>query len=156
MDWREAESGVLGAVWELSDSGFRGTAGGDFPTAAPGSTETTPSNVPCRGGGTGFLSTLFLAELLVKPEMGIQSGSLSMENGLDLRSVLGTNPSLVGCTRAFTGLPGAFVSCARIQTSGPLTIIKPPPVSIRARWRETRCNRIICHAILIVQVQKMN
>lgn len=102
------ETGVLGTVWELSESGFRGTAGGDLSEAALGSTERTPLNVPCRGGGTGFLSMLALVELLVKPDLGTQSGSLSSENGLDLRVGLGTNPSLVGWTFAFTDAPGVL------------------------------------------------
>lgn len=106
MKWLAVESGVLGTVWELNESGFRGTAGGDLSKAALGSTERTPSDVPCRGGGTGFLSTLVLVELLARPDLGTQSGSLSTENGLDLRSVLGMNPSLDGWTLAFTGMPG--------------------------------------------------
>lgn len=81
---------------ELSDLGFRGTAGGALSVSggfASIDLDSCPSRVlPRRGGGAGFLSMLFF----VSPEAGTQSGSESAEKGLDLRFMLATSPSLGG------------------------------------------------------------
>lgn len=58
--WPEPDLDARRLGWELSESGFRGTAGGDLLTlgfVVEGSLDSDSFKVLCRGGGTGFLST---------------------------------------------------------------------------------------------------
>ena len=91
-----SDIGVRGDGCELSDTGFRGTAGGALSVSggfAPIDVGSCPFRVlPRRGGGAGFVSML----VFVSPEAGTQSGSESGEKGLDLRWMLATSPSLGG------------------------------------------------------------
>lgn len=84
------EATRLTAAWELKDNGFRGTAGGDFPATGFSPTgdctlSLAAPEVPRRGGGNGFLSARASGPFRVILELGTQSGSSSLEKGLDLR-----------------------------------------------------------------------
>lgn len=73
--------------WELSEIGFRGTAGGSLSTGdllSKDDGDSFSSKVLPRrgGGGAGFLSMVFF---LVNFKSDTHSGSESAEKGLDLR-----------------------------------------------------------------------
>jgi hypothetical protein len=77
-------------AWELKEIGFRGTAGGDFSAADLSAPRDCilfldPPDVPRRGGGSGLLSKRGSGPFSVTLGLGIQSGSSSIEKGLDLR-----------------------------------------------------------------------
>lgn len=99
-------------VCELSESGFRGTAGGEFLRFifAFEFMESAPSKVRCRGGGgggTGLRPAAASGAFSVALGLGTQSGSGSEANGFDFRWTLATRPSRGGLIVAFTGAPVA-------------------------------------------------
>lgn len=100
-------------VCELRESGFRGTAGGEFLrfVFAPEFTESASSKFRCRGGGGGGGEGLQPAAapgaFSLTLGSGTQSGSESGTNGFDLRWTFATRPSLGGFIVALTGAPVA-------------------------------------------------
>lgn len=118
----DCEIGSRWLGWELSEMGFRGTAGGGLLVVAVAfedPRESASSKIICRGGGggggggTGFLPTAASAPFFIIVGPGTQSGSASAVNGFDLRRGFAMKPSLGGCIVDF---PGAPVSLIRIAS----------------------------------------